>query len=95
MKTPPANQLTFALFATPIVTSNGDGSVTVKPGKPSLWLTPKQMGAQFGVNRASVYRWRDEGLIGAEFVRFAGKRKILISAEAVASLEKYFQGLRE
>lgn len=95
MKKVPDNQLAFALFAAPVVTPNGDGSVTIKPGKPFLWLTPKQLGDQFNVDRDTVYRWRQEGIIEDRFVKFGGLRKLLISAEAVPVLEARFRSKRD
>ncbi len=95
MKKVPDNQLAFAIFAPPTVTPQGDGSVVLKPGKALIWLTPKQVGHQFNVDRDTVYRWRQEGLIEDKFVKFAGLRKILISAQAVPILEAHFRAHRD
>ena len=88
------NQLAFALFPAMTATPNGDGSYTLKPGKPLLYVTPKQLADMFRVTRSSVYRWIEEGLIDQKHVKLAGFRKMLISAEAVPSLQKKFESKR-
>ena len=90
-----ANQLTFAVFCPPVVTSNGDGSMCVKPGRPIIRLTPTQLGAHFGVNRDTIYRWRQEGIIPADQVTFAGRRKLLFACQLIPVLEAKFRSIRE
>jgi hypothetical protein len=94
MRPSPGNQLAF-VFGAPTIVPQGDGSVLVRPGKPLTWLTPNQLAAQFRVHRQSIYRWRDEGLIPEHLMRFAGKRKLQISAEVVPLLEAHFRRIRE
>jgi hypothetical protein len=69
----------------------GGGAILVRPGKPVSRLTPKMFAEAFGVDRDTVYRWRTEGLIDESFIEAAGKRKILISAEAVQVLRAKFK----
>jgi hypothetical protein len=71
----------------------GGGEFLVKPGKPLSLLTPAQVAQRFHVDRDTVYRWRQEGLIDAKHVEMAGRRKLLIHAEAVAMLHAHFQSI--
>ena len=94
-RTPDApGQLTFVVFGSPTMQSNGDGSVTVRPGKPTQWLTPAQFAAQFNVSRESIYRWISEGTIAPKHVTPAGKRKLLINAAAVPECRAAFESRR-
>lgn len=88
-------QLTMAVFCPPIVTRTGDGTFTVRAGKPITRITPEQLASRFNVDRDSIYRWRQEGTIPEEFVDYGGKRKLMFSAEVIPHLEKKFKTLRE
>ena len=88
-------QLTFAVFYPAVVTPNGDGSMTVKPGRPITKMSPVELANHFGVNRDTIYHWRQEGIIPPEMVIFAGKRKLKFLAGAVPHLEAHFRKLRE
>ncbi|MDE2099075.1 MAG: helix-turn-helix domain-containing protein [Patescibacteria group bacterium] len=88
------SQLTFAVFCPAVISANGDG-YTIKPGRPLLKLTAAQLGAQFGVDRETIYRWRQEGIIPDDLVERAGKRRFLFSAAAVDHLKTYFKALHE
>ena len=90
--TPP--QPTFAVFCPAVISANGDG-YTIKPGRPLLTLTSGQLAAQFAVDRQTIYRWRQEGLIPEEFVQLAGKRKLLFRADIVPRLQAHFQAARD
>ena len=94
MKSPNPNQLTFAVFLPPVIMPTGDG-FKVTPGKPIYRLTAGQLAAQFAVDRDTVYRWRQEGLIPDQFVTRAGKRKLMFSAEIVPLLDQHFKNLHE
>jgi excisionase family DNA binding protein len=88
-------QLTFAVFCQPVIVPNGDGSYVVKPGKPVEKLTPAEFADQFRVNRDTVYRWIDDGTIDQKYVEPAGKRKLLIHAEAVPVCRASFRKARQ
>jgi|GEM_PF-3353190 len=90
-----ADQLTFAVFAAPTITPNGDGSVTIRPGKPMQWLTPIQFAQQFGRDRDTIYRWISNGLIDAQFVEPAGVRMWRIDAQAVDVVKAKLRGGKE
>ncbi len=89
------DQRTSTVFCPPVVVPHGDGSLTVKPGRPVTRLTALQLASHFGVDRDTIYRWRQEGIIPEDMVSFAGKRKLLFAAEVVAHLEQSFQRQRE
>ena len=63
----------------------------MKPGKPQERLSPAQFAAQFGVDRDTVYRWVQEGLIPESLVVAGGLRKYFILSEAVWLLRERFQ----
>lgn len=88
------SQLTFAVFAAPVVVPHGDGSVTVRPGRPMFWLSPKEFGQQLGRDRNTIYQWIQQGIIEERFVEYSGRRHIRISAEAVPVLKQLFKDLR-
>ena len=87
-------QLDFVAFL-PVMTKNGDGSVTIKAGQPLLKLSAVQLAKHFNVHRESVYRWRSEGVIPEEFVHRAGKVKLLFSAAVIPVLESHFRTIHE
>jgi hypothetical protein len=87
-------QLTFTIFCAPTIVPNGDGYI-VKPGKPLLKLGAGQVAAHFGVDRQSVYRWRQEGLIPDEMVHRGGKRKLMFVSGVIAHLEAWFRAHHE
>jgi hypothetical protein len=68
----------------------GDGAFSVKAGRPISRLTPRQLALQLGVDRDSIYRWRQEGIIPEDLVEFAGKRRLLFAAAAVDYLKRFF-----
>lgn len=106
MKAPAKNdpaQLAFPAFI-PVVTSLGNGTFRAEMGKPLYWLTAKQFAAQFGVDRDTVYRWREDGTIPRqteaapgekprELVREAGMRRWLFSSELIPLLREQFRQL--
>lgn len=89
------NQGTFAFVADFERVAHADGSLTIRPvkGRVVEWLTTKEVAAQFGVGAKQVCRWVERGVIPAEHVRYAGMRRIEISAEAVAALPATFAAL--
>lgn len=87
-------QLTFAVFAPPVLIPQGDGSFIVRPGRPMIELSPREFGQQFDVDRDSIYRWIQEGLIPEAFVSFKGKRKLKIDAAAVPVVKEKLRILR-
>ncbi|HEV2207332.1 MAG TPA: hypothetical protein VG167_01040 [Verrucomicrobiae bacterium] len=96
MKTPAQDpsQLTFSVFCPPIITANGDG-FTVKPGRPVVKLSAAQVAAHFTVDRETVYRWRQEGLIPESLVHRAGLRKLSFDAAVIPHLEARFKASHE
>jgi hypothetical protein len=80
-------------FATPTFLPQGDGSLLVKPGRPVQKLTPEQFARQIGLSRDSVYRHIRE-TIPAEFIEYAGPRKILIDAAAVEFFREFWKKKR-
>jgi hypothetical protein len=88
-------QVTFSFASAPaVVIPQADGSVIVRPGRQVLreWLSSRALGQEFGVSESTVNRWRQEGLIGEEFYRFAGRRKIEYRADVVDLLKVQFAG---
>jgi hypothetical protein len=69
----------------------GDGSYVVQPGRPIARLTPEQFGVELGVSASSVRRYIHEGLVPSEMVECAGRRKLLIRAEALAAVRAVFR----
>jgi hypothetical protein len=88
-----ANQGTFA-FLRASVQSNGDGTFTIKAGKPVLKLTPAQFAAEVGLSRDSVYRRIEDGSIPPEHVEYAGPRKIVIHSPALDHFREHWKNLR-
>ena len=88
------NQLTFTVFCAPTIVRTGD-SYTVTPGKPLLKLTAGQVAAHFGVDRQSVYRWRQEGWIPEAIVHRGGKRKLMFASGVIPHLEAKFRAHHE
>ncbi|PTY02610.1 hypothetical protein DB346_08660 [Verrucomicrobia bacterium LW23] len=78
-----AGQLYFA-FAPPIAISHGDGSFTLKPGKPTYEVNPLQAARMLGVSRETFYVYVAAGLL--ERVRYPSMRRILIDAAEVSAL---------
>ena len=62
------------------------------PAEPPIdcWLSPKQVAGYFGLTRSSTYRWINEGLVPAKFVRFCGRRQKRLHPAAVPLLEREF-----
>lgn len=83
------SQLTFPVFC-PVVIPMGNGTFKMEVGKPVFWLSPKQMAAQFGVVRETVYLWIQDGTIPPGLWERGGKLKLRISSEAVAVLREKF-----
>jgi hypothetical protein len=77
-----------------ITARQADGSLNVKTGKPLAWLSPAQFAMFFGVDRNTIYRWKDEGTIPRQYIKPNGKRKIGISAAAVEIVQDTLRKLR-
>jgi len=78
----------------PVVTLTGSGTFKVELGKPMYWLTPAQFAQQFGVDRDTIYRWRETGLIEPEYIEPAGLRKWRIQSTAIAHLKEKLKNRR-
>jgi DNA-binding XRE family transcriptional regulator len=89
--TTPAPAMAFEQTIIP----QGEGSYLVKAGRPVAKLRPQDFARELGVNRQTIYRWKDEGLIPESLIEFAGKRKILILAAAVPVMKAYFKAMRD
>jgi len=73
-------------FAAPVVTTQGDGSLLVKPGRPVQWINAEQIAAHFGIDRSTVYRAAKEGFIPEAMIQPVGKRKLLFAAAVIEHL---------
>lgn len=82
------------MFFPTIRIPQGDGSVVLKPGKPVLWLTPKQFGEQVGLGPDAIYRKIGTEALPESFVEYAGPRKIRIRADALEHFREHYQTLR-
>lgn len=76
------NQILFS-FLPPQVIPQGDGSVILKPGKPTSEVSPKVAAQMLGVSKSSVYELIQEGKL---VYRRPLKKKILITT---ASIDAY------
>lgn len=78
MKTtaPPPAQVTFG-FA-PVITPRGDGSFTVAPGKPIVWLGTTEAARYLHIAPNTLRGWIDAGILpqslpdGTEIFRLCG-----------------------
>jgi hypothetical protein len=59
------------------------------------WLAPKELAAHFGLAEDSAYRWISEGTLPRRFVRFCGRRRMLIHPSAIQELERQFESSHE
>jgi Helix-turn-helix domain len=67
----------------------------LRPALPEVpieqWLSPKQIGAHFGLSSDSVYRWRSNGTIPPAFVKKFGGWRYKFHPGVVSLLEKDFE----
>ena len=88
--TPQASVLKPAFVIPWVSAKQPDGSFKISPGKPIEWLSAKQLADSIGLNRDTVYRYREEGIIPKTHVKPAGKRKWIFHASVVALLDEFF-----
>lgn len=88
------DQLALAFYTPPVVIPQGDGSVLVKPGKPTHKLKPREFGAIVGLDEDTIYKYMGSEALPEQFVKFAGKRKKYILAEAIEHWETYWKRRR-
>jgi hypothetical protein len=88
------NQFTLAFVTPTKLVKQGDGTYVVTQGKPVARLTIKQFATEVGLERDTIYGYLGTEAIPAEFVDYAGQRKILISAAAVDHWREYWKNLR-
>jgi hypothetical protein len=77
-------QLTLSFHVPMSVIPQGDGSVLLRPGKPTEWMTVGQFAAAVGLHRNTVYPYIGSEDLPERFVQYTGPRRIRISAAAVA-----------
>lgn len=68
----------------------GDRTFLIRPGRPIQRLTVSQFAGLVGLSPSSVYRYIGSDALPDRCVVYAGKRKILILAAAVAMFLDYF-----
>ncbi len=51
---------------TPVITPQGDGSFTIRPGKPVALLKVREVASALRLHISSVYRLIDEGVLPSE-----------------------------
>jgi hypothetical protein len=67
---------------------------TPAPVPLDRWLTAKQVAGHFALNEESVYRWRQEGKIPAQYFKLCGTRRLLFHPDAIALLQAKFEADR-
>lgn len=78
------NQLDLPISWTPpAITPHGDGSFTVRPGRPVNWLTPAQFAKAVGLSRRAVYEYMGTESLPDRFIRRTGARLRHISADGL------------
>ncbi len=87
-------ELPLALHVPMIVLPQGDGSIVLKPGKPQEFMTVLDFARRVGLSRNSIYDYIGSAALPDAFIRFAGTRRILISAAAVEHWETHWRRVR-